>query len=678
MENFRMSGGATRFELSSTERIDVLRKCILVNIFPIFEDGAAKPTPMLALEYLCSILDPLANLIEGVLVLPDGEDHAALLLVANSPGLVDTVEPRDLLFEKFKWEEPVTLKATIAGESLKLKATSKAFKYAIIMDSLPDKGTEINSNLDAALVTGSAIAEGYRWLPSSGKLLSSTPRPDPKKWVSVSEFKEMMDMVKELKVELATYRDKGKPPLDTSKELAQSLAECSKDIIQSLGKEGFLSSTHCKLEAKFSAEGMKGDATYESWEFEVQGLVKNKYPEAQIIQAMIKSLRGNAAEAFRAMDFTNLKVADILSEMRKKFGLSSTFDTMMSNFYSANQEMEETVSHFSTRIESILRDIKIRFPEKISDEVRADHLRDRFFQGCRDSIRNAIMFKYKNPEEKYTDLLGLAREVEEAENRRKASGAIPKTVEKKTQIKSEIVGIPSQVKVHQLLQQCTAEQATNTNTIKSLQNALKDFEQRNNPHHVPYDQRPQNSQNQGQRNGAGRGYTNQGFNQGNFGRGAQPNYYNPNPNYLGHNYIPGFRGRGGSGRGGPGRGAPRPNQSQNYQYYQSIVNQAQNPENPPAQLNATGGEVNPQNQNQVNPNGGQNQNGQNNYGQNNGRGGQGRRPYCKYCANAGFPSTDHWSSQCEFVDFVTRQWRQGQQASGHQNQSGSLNGSELP
>ena len=654
MKSFQ-PGGATRLSLSPEELETVKCLCVLWCLSPLVSEDKDVER-IIPIQHIAHRLDTDAGLLEGFHVLPSTPKQTVVLLVCREKvdsKIIGSSDPVAHFLRSYRWSDP--------GETLSnfdnkdhITVVSKTLSWSHLVTQEPTLCQDISTELVLGLTKGQSHIEGWNWYANTECVVASTPSPEehiPPEFIK--QFSQLQQIVLDLRKELEEFKTHPLPTppdpnISIGDQLAKSITDHSEQLIKSLSTKGVFSSHAPKLQALFSGEHMKGDSSFETWEFEVTQLTETHSDEV-VKQSILKSLRGNALEALRSLspNLAEISVQDILGHLRSKYGISSSFDTMMKKFYLFSQKDEEDVSQFSTRIESVLRDIRFRFPQKIpSEQHRLDILKDRFFYGCRDAIRNAIMFKFKEEKVGFRDLLAIAREVESALEADGVKSKTEKVTEKKAQVKSEVVSSidPSLSKLIGLAKQCELEQARNTSTVQSLTEAFKDYEQRNNVHHVPYAQRGN-----GNSNGNGRG---------------TPNYNNPNPRYLGNSYDPNYRGRGGQGRGGQGRGGPgrggfrgtgqRPNQNQNFQYFQPAINQAQNPQNPP------------QNQQAPNANANPNQNA----GQNNQR----RQPYCRFCTNQGFPQTDHWPNQCQFLETVTTQWRQTQNDNGHQNQAQNLNG----
>ena len=644
----------TRMGLTKREDPNLTDSIVCMQVDPI-------PQQEVSIVLILKRLEVIAHLLEGVLVVPtENEFQVSLLLVCRPPNTEGGLGS----------ENPVShiLTSSLGGintfsEDLKVK-----FSFMTWGDLLTDDPTckDLLVVLEDALVHGGPLEEGYQWFAHKECVATSSPKKpynpleplpiDNPKQTDPTSVEALAQLVLQLQEELAQLkaRDMSNPNQSLADSFARSMKEHSEQLIKNLAESKVLAPPVTKLQSCFSGDKLKGDSSFETWEFEVKQLLDSQ-KESVVRQAIIKSLKGSALEALMSISPTlsEVPVLEILDQLRSKYGISSSYDAMMAKFFLHYQDDNENVSQFSTRIESLLRDIQYRFPRKIPTEtVKLEILRERFYHGCKEAIRTSVMFKFKDPNCPYSELLSLAREVESNQESRNLVQIKSEKSEKKAQVKSEVASTitdPSLAKLIQVAKQCESEQTVTKASIKTLQNAYKDFEQRNNTLHVPYEERS-NGQKAPQGQGYGRG-------------GRSPNFNNPNPNYLGHNYNPNYRGRGGSSRGG--RGGFRPDQSRNFEYYASTVSQNQS-----------------SSQSTSNPNQNRQQNGQNGQGnllssQNSGTT-QRKQPFCKFCQDQKFPATDHWPNQCEFVSSLLANHRQNQRSNGHQNQSQNLNGSGLP
>ena len=72
------------------------------------------------------------------------------------------------------------------------------------------------------------------------------------------------------------------------------------------------------------------------------------------------------------------------------YGNVKSYDILMGDFYRADQEEEETVTSFATRIEGLLSQVRDKFPNQIPLSKEQELLKDRLFHGCQKSIRDSV------------------------------------------------------------------------------------------------------------------------------------------------------------------------------------------------------------------------------------------------------------------------------------------------
>ena len=665
----------TRLSLSKEQRQEVFEDAYLVSLTPEKEKE-------LTSSYLWSQLNPYVEEIEGILVCPRIDLRHDFLVVCSPKPESEIFETIEVLF---------TFKKKLSFEGEDIEVEGKVFKLSKLEEN--PWIMQIKQEVVHSMVNGEPWSDGWSWEPNTQFCLSSTPTFPPEDPLKVTleekvavKFESLEAQIAELTKVLNTLipnpivpKDVGEPkipqkpdqpdkPSKPKVEVDPNLLEHSKIMVEEMASKGLLSIKAPSIQAQFSGDKLKTDCSFETWEFEILQLLSTHQPGV-IKQTITKSLKGGALETLTSLcNLETMTVREILHILRRKYGQASTYDIMMKKLFMCMQKENEMIHQFCTRMECLVRDIFIRFPEKILDKDAL--MKDRFYNGLKEHYRNKFTHEFKDDSISYVDLISLCREEEAAVESGKyvkeymsdlidafskdqapsTSNDNGKKAQTKTaQVKSEVVTSmdPSLSKLCQLAKKCESEQATNIETVKTLQKAFKDYEQRNNSFHIPYDQRQNQGQAQGQ--GRGRGYYNN-----------PPNYNNPNTRYLGNRYDPNFRGRGGY----RGRGRGGPDQSQNYRYY-NFDNQpgAQAPPIP----NQT---VTPVNDQVLQGNSQQSQNRNNN-------GTQRRQPYCKFCAEKNFPVYDHWPGQCDFIANCVRNWSHEQNQNGHTRQSESLNTSGL-
>ena len=162
----------------------------------------------------------------------------------------------------------------------------------------------------------------------------------------------------------------------------------------------------------FSGEEDRGksEVSYAQWAYEVR-MVRDNYTTECMREAVIKSLKGVAADLVRFLG-PQATLDQILAKLETVYSVVSSFDTLMNSFFNEKQKERESVQQFATRIESILNEIGLQFPDQLNPQQIRDRLRDRLFHGMKENLRNTIRFRYCDPTVSYEELLVYTRKTE--------------------------------------------------------------------------------------------------------------------------------------------------------------------------------------------------------------------------------------------------------------------------
>ena len=114
---------------------------------------------------------------------------------------------------------------------------------------------------------------------------------------------------------------------------------------------------------------------------------------------------------------------ELLAALKAKFTVVSSLDVMMGNLYGIKQGVN-SVSQFTINIEKVLGSIKISHPITFYTRESQRHLRNRFFHGLNDKLRNSLRHKYET-DCSYEELLQYARMVESEKNESSVSESVP-------------------------------------------------------------------------------------------------------------------------------------------------------------------------------------------------------------------------------------------------------------
>lgn len=144
----------------------------------------------------------------------------------------------------------------------------------------------------------------------------------------------------------------------------------------------------------FSGENQKGDVSFEVWKYELHCLIRDAfYPEALILQSIRKSLKGKARDILLTLAQT-AKPPDILSKFEGIYGIVSSKEVLLQQFYLETQQPDESVADYSIRIENLLR--RATDKKQIEESSRHEMLCSKLWNGLRDPLlKNSSRYKYE-------------------------------------------------------------------------------------------------------------------------------------------------------------------------------------------------------------------------------------------------------------------------------------------
>ena len=116
------------------------------------------------------------------------------------------------------------------------------------------------------------------------------------------------------------------------------------------------------------------------------------YPNALILQAVRRSLRGRARETLLTVDSTATP-SDILSKLDDIYGIVSSRQNLLQQFYVETQQADEYVADYSIRIENLLRGATVSTQQH--ESVRHEMLCSKLWNGLRDPLlKNSSRYKF--------------------------------------------------------------------------------------------------------------------------------------------------------------------------------------------------------------------------------------------------------------------------------------------
>ena len=159
----------------------------------------------------------------------------------------------------------------------------------------------------------------------------------------------------------------------------------------------------------FSGSGDTKEVSFEAWRYEVSTLLKEKiHSRSEIETAAKKSLRGAASDVVRRMGVeANLEA--ILSKLTCVYGVVEQTDSLLTQFYSAEQQPKENVSNWACRLDDLLD--RANQQERIHGRSMDEMLHNRFWHGLKSHLKEAARHKM----ERITDFDHLLVEVRRIE-----------------------------------------------------------------------------------------------------------------------------------------------------------------------------------------------------------------------------------------------------------------------
>lgn len=189
----------------------------------------------------------------------------------------------------------------------------------------------------------------------------------------------------------------------------KTILTTSEYLVKTLKQEGAFKTETPRLDTFTGDDDSKG-ISFEHWQYQVQMLEKSHAPHA-IREAMVRSLKGTAAEVVRALE-ADASWQQMLDALRVKFEVVGSLASLTTKLFTMKMSEKQTVSAYATQVESALAQLKHRFPQNYTGEVSQRTLRDKFFDGLPEPYKATLRYKYDNPAVSYSSLLQTAREIE--------------------------------------------------------------------------------------------------------------------------------------------------------------------------------------------------------------------------------------------------------------------------
>ena len=369
-------------------------------------------------------------------------------------------------------------------------------------------------------------------LPGSTPKKANIAKPQPRSDLpSLEEMgqQELVELVKQLLEERAnrptplSNPNKGATIAGHTSMNQESLIQSSQAILQGLAEGGYIHAKTPKFECFFGDE-KKNKLDFDMWERQVLS-VATTHSGAAIKQAMMQSLKGQALMVTSALP-PDASWEKLLQALKIKYQDKAPYDVLMAQFYGTKMDIDEKCASFGTRLEQKLNQVSLQYPNKISETMYWNCVRERFFHGLPKDMRTNLRTQFDSGAT-YYQMLELARIVE-SENFHENSENEAKSTSYKGKSKVNVASVDNPTQQIQQMQQL---QGAVKGLTKLLQNNQQPTQLPQIPQFVPQAGPKGTQENVNTLPQATNGQGSTTPQRGRGGRG-------------------GYRGRGGRGRGG--------------------------------------------------------------------------------------------------------------------------------
>ena len=253
----------------------------------------------------------------------------------------------------------------------------------------------------------------------------------------------------------------------------ESLIQNSQAILQGLAEGGYIHAKTPKFESFFGDE-KKNKLDFDMWERQVMSAATT-HSGAAIKQAMMQSLKGQALVVTSALP-PDASWEKLLQALKIKYQDKAPYDVLMAQFYSTKMDIDEKCASFGTRLEQKLNQVSLQYPDKISETMYWNCVRERFFHGLSKDMRTNLRTQFDSGAT-YYQMLELARIVE-SENFHENSGTETKNTSNKGKSKVNVASVDNPTQQIQQMQQLQG-------AVKGLAKLLQNNQQQTQLPQVP-------------------------------------------------------------------------------------------------------------------------------------------------------------------------------------------------
>ena len=158
------------------------------------------------------------------------------------------------------------------------------------------------------------------------------------------------------------------------------------------------------------SEAKTGEVSFSLWLYEVHCLQADGLTDAMILQAIRRSLRGQAADVLLHAG-ENVSLNKLLEKFEVVFGEVGTSEAVLEAFFSSKQGNKESVAMWGCRLENLLRQAKKK--GAIESCASESMLRSKFWSGLVNANIKMALRHFFDMKPSFGELLKRARELEE-------------------------------------------------------------------------------------------------------------------------------------------------------------------------------------------------------------------------------------------------------------------------
>ena len=253
----------------------------------------------------------------------------------------------------------------------------------------------------------------------------------------------------------------------------ESLIQNSQAILQGLAEGGYIHAKTPKFESFFGDE-KKNKLDFDMWERQVMSAATT-HSGAAIKQAMMQSLKGQALMVTSALP-PDASWEKLLQALKIKYQDKAPYDVLMAQFYGTKMDIDEKCVSFGTRLEQKLNQVSLQYPDKISETMYWNCVRERFFHGLSKDMRRNLRTQFDSGAT-YYQMLELAGIVE-SESFHENSGIEVKNTNNKGKSKVNVASVDNPTQQIQQMQQLQG-------AVKGLTKLLQNNQQQTQLPQVP-------------------------------------------------------------------------------------------------------------------------------------------------------------------------------------------------